>query len=294
MKKLALLLPLVLLATAATPASAGLFDKLKDGISKAAEKIKDGFEKAGDKLHETGEKVKEGFKDIGQKIEALTGKAKDFFKSAAEKVKAKIAAFGEKLLAALQGKILGALGGIIELATNLIGFKISDLEEVMGSDGKVDRSKVREIVLRRIVSQYVTPMLAEKAVALLEGAWDLIRPLVDTAVGAVITGLGSIPIAGGLIAGAVQMAYSVGTALLKVGVIKMVGSWVATKLATTVGEVIINFAMKKTIAWANKGLESLKTKWDPLAKAMDAVVESFYVGLSTHLKHPKAVCTMAK
>jgi hypothetical protein len=289
----ALAFGLALSLAAPTPADAAPFDKLKERFQKAGEKIKAGFEKAGVKFKEAGDKIKEGFVDLGEKFKALGKKIQEFVNKAVKKVREKIDAFGDKVLDELKGLVLAGVSKILEVATNMIGFKISDLEEVM-VNGKVSRSKVREIVLRRIVTQFLTPMLSEKVMGLLETAWNTIKPLVDAAVSGAIGGIGSIPGVGGALAAGLHMAYSLGTTALKRVATNKVAKWVVEFLVEKLSNVLLDFAAKKAIAWANTGLDSVRDKWPGIATAMDKVFDGFYTGLEKMLKPAGAVCTVAK
>lgn len=283
------------LTLVAPPAEAGPFDKLRNAFKKAGDKIKDGFDKVGKGFKDAGGKIKEGFETIGAKVKAAGKKVAGFFAKIKDKILAKIKAFGGKILDGIKGLFATAMGKILDSAVEFVTFKMSDVKEVFGPDGKPSRSKIREIIIRRVLSLYLLPVLVDKTVVLLGKAYDAIKPALDAAVSAIVTSAGSIPVAGGVIAGAIHVAYSVGTSLLRSEALKAVGKWVAEKVFRALETMALNYLVKKVVApKAEKGLEWLAAKFPAFGKKIDQALAGFYDFFEKWVKPPVAATAATK
>jgi hypothetical protein len=283
------------LTVAAPPADAGLFDKVRDAFKNAGGKIKEGFDKVGKGFKDAGGKIKEGFDQVGKKIKEAGGKVASFFGKIKDKILDKIKAFGGKLLDGVKGLFSKAVSKILDAAVDFVTFKISDIKEVYGPDGKPSRSKIREIIIRRVLSTYLLPTLVDKTVALIGTAYDAIKPALDAAVSAIVTAAGSIPVGGGIIAGVIHMAYSVGTSLLRSEALRAVAKWVAEKVFRALETMALNYLLKKVVApGAEKGLEWLAKVFPAFGKKLDEALAGFYDFFEKWVKPPAGATAAQK
>jgi hypothetical protein len=224
------------------------------GVGQPLESVKKWFK-------ETGEKIKSGFEEFGRMIK--------------EKILDKMKEFGMRLFDAIKEKVSALVSDVIVSLSAKIGFNESDAQKIVDPrTGMYDRTKLREVVVRKLLVQYLQPIIKDKLLALIDKGLELIQKPLDAAVSAVIGGLGSIPFAGGAIAAVVNVAYSFG--------MKWLREFAATKLT--------ELAMDKLIApLINRGVTALYGLGGVVKAAIDKLLESSERFFKGWIRHPSKI-----
>lgn len=255
----------VQLALAGAPAQARFslrraFRRVGDKLKKVGKKIGAGIKKVAKKvgsgIKNVAKKVGEGLKKVGKAIGKAFKSIGDFAKKIKDKVVAKLAGFAKKMLDKAKGFIDGILNKLIGTIANKLGLGVDDINRIVDlKTGKINMAEVKKMIVGKI-SQRIVDFIEGKVRIVVDKVFSLVRPLLDSAVSAIVGAVGSIPFAGGAIAAAVSAAYSFG--MVKLRDLAVTG---VTKLVKKVIDGLLG-----------KGFDFLVKRIAPLRKIVEKIV----------------------
>jgi hypothetical protein len=224
------------------------------GPGKPLESVRKAFE-------ETGKKIKSGFEEFGKMLK--------------EKVLDEMKKFGMKLFNAIKDKVSSVVSDFIVSLTARVGFNEDDAQKIVDPrTGMYDKGKLQEVVVRKLLRQYLQPLIKDKLLLLIDKGLEFIQKPLDAAVSGVIGGLGSIPFAGGAIAAAVSVAYSLGMKWLREFAANKISEFATNKLITPL---------------VNGGLDALKKLGKPVENAINKLFERSEQFFKNWIRHPDKI-----
>lgn len=267
-------------------AHAGFFDFFK----KAAKKVIGGFKKAGGKLgkgfsemgrgfgkfadlvKKGGNAVKKGFEKFGD----LVKNSVDLARKIKNKIIDKIRSFAGKLFEAVKDRAREFAFKAFETAASSVGFTPDDIKSVVNFDtGEVSKPAVMKVIVKRL-GEYVRPLVKTGIDKLVELGLSLVQQSLDTAVSVVLGAVGSIPVAGGAIAGAISFAYSAGIKILK------------AVAGTLISKLLFDHVVNPLL---EKGVDALFKVGGRMKALMEGLVTRT-MAFFKMIKHPDATCTL--
>lgn len=238
------------------------------------------------------ETVKAALKKAVNKVKTTLNKAGQWLKNFKDKVIGKIKAFGDMVVSRAKTFLGKVIGKIVDTFVDTLGFTSANVASVIDpKTGKIKEAEVRRVAVERMLVQYVLPALSEKVAELIQSAIEKVKPMIDSAVSGLIGGLGSIPVVGGAIAGAVHAAYSVGSSILTKLAKNKLAKWIVSFLFPKVQSFLLGLALTRGAApLIGKGIEFLREKSSFLKKALDRLFKRAMDFFKNWVRHPSQSC----
>jgi hypothetical protein len=243
-----------------------------DFFKKAAKNVKDGFKEAGGKVNKGFDAMRKGF----GKFTDLVKNGIDVAKKIKHKIIDKIRSFAGKLFDAVKNKAREFAFKAFETAAGSIGFTPDDIKSAVNFEtGEVSKPAVMKVIVKGL-GAYVRPLVKTGIDKLVELGLSLVQQALDSAVAVVVGAVGSIPVAGGVIAGAISFAYSAGIKILK------------AVAGTLISKLLFDHVVNPLL---EKGVDALFKLGGRMQALLDGLV-SRTMAFFKMIKHPDAVCTL--
>ena len=222
-----------------TPASAGFGDWIKEKASAASSAVTSLGNTVAGKLEAAASSavttITANIKAAGNAVVKVVDKGVEAVKKAAgsmldfaRKVKEKVLSYAEELMTKIKDSIKEKVGTVLGETIAKLGYTLADIKS-WNKGGKINDAAVEKTVLTHL-SELLKPALESLVEKSVGKAFDLIMTVVDPGVATLIGSIGEIPLVGGVIAGGLTLAYSIGRTLLRSTVIEKVTDLVFTKL----------------------------------------------------------------